>query len=760
MTINTRSQAACPSNGADCVIGAIARRLSSPTTRAFSGLALFLFFSPWILQASRPARWITTTQEDFLGGEFTGVAVSSEGRLTRAPALQLVLDTRQAYIHSALADRSGVVYVGTGSDGKVYRIPVTGEASEFADLKESGVFALAVDTSNRLYAATSPEGEVYRFDAQGKAQVFSSPREKYLWDLAIDTQNNVYVATGPKGIIYKIDPSGNSTTFFDSDQIHVVRLAFDINGNLLAGTAPGGQLLRFSEEGNASVLLDSDLEEVNGIASDRYGNVYATALSFEAAPEKADANTARPRALTISPATKTEDSETVAVEGIRRGKKLELYRVSQQGLVETLYSEDASMAFDLLVRPDLTVLLSTSDRGRIISIDPNGFLKLLAQSPDDQVTRLVQAGNSVYAMTSNLGKVYRLGGTGSDPGSYQSKVLDAKVLTRWGRVHWKLTGTGGQAPNLFSRSGNTSKPDSTWSDWTDAYSKIEGDNIKSPAARFLQWKAEFPVEATPVSAAGIALDSVSISYLQENVAPRIAKLTVHPAGSGFIKQPSALAPGSGALGGPDRAHALSLPSEIRKLEGQAVSIPPRRVYIPGARSVSWEASDVNEDDLRFAIHFRAEDESEWKALVKQTSDTHYTLDGSSLADGIYLFRITASDLSGNPPDLARESSLISRPFLISNTLPIVELGSPTVSATAATLPFQGKTKASSVFQAEYSVNAGEWRIIYPTDGIADGREESFEIQLTDLIRGEHSVTIRVIDTGGNIGTGRVTFRVQ
>ena len=728
-------------------------------TRYFSPIFLF-FFLPLVLLASRPARWITTTQEDFLEGEFTGVAVSSQGRLTRAPALQLVLDTQQAYIHSAVADRVGAVYVGTGSEGKIFRIPATGEAREFADLEENGVFALAIDSANRLYAATSPEGAVYRFDAQGKPQVFASPREKYLWDLAIDTQNNVYVATGPKGIIYKIDSSGNSTTFYDSDQIHVVRLAFDINGNLLAGTAPGGQLLRFSAEGKASVLIDSDLDEVKGIANDRYGNVYATALSFEAAPKKSATPTARPRALTISPATKTEDSETVEVEGIRRGKKLELYRVNQQGLVETLYSEDASMAFDLLVRPDLTVLLSTSDRGRIVSIDQEGVLKLLAQSPDDQVTRLVQAGSTVYATTSNLGKVYRLGGTGSDPGVFQSKVLDAKVLTQWGRVQWKLNGSGGQAPRIFSRSGNTSKPDTTWSDWSNSYSNAEGDDIKSPPARFLQWKAEFPVETTPLSAAGIALDSISISYLQENVAPRISKLTVHPAGSGFIKQPTALAPGSGSLGGPDRAHVLSLPNEIRKLEGQMTSIPPRRVYIPGARSVSWEANDVNEDDLRFSVHLRAEDESEWKILVRDTANTHYTLDGSSLADGTYLFRIIASDLAGNPPDLARESSLTSRPFLICNTLPIVALGTPTVNGTAVTLPFQSRTTVSSVYQTEYSLDAGAWRIIYPTDGISDGREESFEINLSNLSRGEHTVSIRVIDIVGNMGTGRITFSVQ
>ena len=52
-------------------------------------------------------------------------------------------------------------------------------------------------------------------------------------------------------------------------------------------------------------------------------------------------------------------------------------------------------------------------------------------------------------------------------------------------IRWE--GAGGV--QLFTRSGNTEKPDDSWSDWVGPYTRAGGEAIKSPAARFLQWKA-------------------------------------------------------------------------------------------------------------------------------------------------------------------------------------------------------------------------------------------------------------------------------
>ena len=62
------------------------------------------------------------------------------------------------------------------------------------------------------------------------------------------------------------------------------------------------------------------------------------------------------------------------------------------------------------------------------------------------------------------------------------------------------------------------------------YAAANGEEIKSPNARYLQWKAVLAgKQASPV------LTSVSAAYVQRNLRPKVTSLTVHPAGTVFQK---------------------------------------------------------------------------------------------------------------------------------------------------------------------------------------------------------------------------------
>ena len=170
------------------------------------GIFILLFFN--LLFASHPEKKVTSTFDEFLDGEFDGVSVTSDGQLIRSPAFDELMDTKEAFVYSAVFNRTGALFVGTGNNGKVFRIDPAGSGELLVKLDQAGVYALAVDSQNRLYAGTAPDGKVYRISTQGEAQQFYDPGEKYIWDLAFDSENNLYVATGPRGIIYKVSPSG------------------------------------------------------------------------------------------------------------------------------------------------------------------------------------------------------------------------------------------------------------------------------------------------------------------------------------------------------------------------------------------------------------------------------------------------------------------------------------------------------------------------------------------------------------------------
>jgi outer membrane protein assembly factor BamB len=88
-----------------------------------------------------------------------------------------VYDLDQALIWSAVYDSNKNLFVGTGHDGKVFKIDATGSSSLFFDAAELDVLALALDSEQMLYVATSPDGKIYKVNAEGKERVFGSAQE-------------------------------------------------------------------------------------------------------------------------------------------------------------------------------------------------------------------------------------------------------------------------------------------------------------------------------------------------------------------------------------------------------------------------------------------------------------------------------------------------------------------------------------------------------------------------------------------------------
>ena len=727
-------------------------------------LILFLGSIHLSLRATQPASWTVSTQGEFVRGDLKGVSLTSDGTLVLAPDFQQVLDTEESLIYAAITDRSGTVYLGTGDNGKIFQVTPSGQGREWADLEESGVYTLAVDSQNRLYAGTSPNGRIYRFDDQGQPEILFDPQEKYIWSLAVDFQNNLFAGTGPKGIIYKVTPSGEGSIYYDSKETHIVSLKWDLDRNLLAGGAPGALVFRISPTGEPFVLYDSPLEEIKAIEVDRYGNTYVAALAGTKSSGKTSsaAKTSRSRPAKNNPKKTAGESTVQIAAATTQTKQLEIYKIDKENLVETLYASGDELAFDLLIRSDGHLLVATGNKGRILSIDPHKFVTFLVQSSEEQVTQLLEQEGKIYAATSNLAKLFQLLPQPSTQGIYKSSVLDAKMPASWGRIRWHVKNPVKPGIKVSTRSGNTEIPDPTWSAWNGPYQDPKGNSINSPTARYLQWKIEFPEKgrtATVISRSN-ALDSLTVTYIQKNMAPRLISLTVHPQGIAFAQYPASPPPAGASLGGPGDSHLRSLPRSIRELDKPTIRPPRRKLHIPGTRSISWIGEDPNQDDLVYSIYYRSQEEDSWKLLQEKQTKAYYTMDGVSFPDDTYLVRVVVSDKVSNPPNQALQSELISKPFVIANSSPAIQFAAAQVDQSKANLSFTARTLASNVYQTEYSVNGGEWTLIFPRDGIADGGEEEYSLSLNDLKPGENVISVRVVDSVGNIGTGKTMVRVR
>ena len=432
-----------------------------------------------------------------------------------APKLTEVFNTQQTYVWSSAVDNQGNVFLGTGHDGRLYRIPASGTAALLYDAPELDVTALAVARDGSLFAGTSPDGKVYRITADGKADVYFDPNDKYIWSLAIMSDGSLAVGTGDNGKLYRVRAAGassDSSLLVSTNQTHVISLAVTPQGDLIAGTDSGGLVLRVSPEGKTFALFDTQLREIHALAPAADGSIYALALSDAAASARA------PSAPVVTPSTPSEGATPTATVTItpidETGAPIQgqpgqtrsrsdvsnarsaVFRILPDGATDVVWSSPTVTAFS--IAPGLqpgSVLIGTADKGRIYSVTNDGRDTLLLQSPEGQISSLLVKNNQIYAASSNQGKLFRFGNELVSEGTFESPVRDAKLTASWGRIWWR----GGGVVEVQTRTGNGERPDATWSDWSAAYRNPEGNQISSPRARFIQWRATVRSSGSPAS---------------------------------------------------------------------------------------------------------------------------------------------------------------------------------------------------------------------------------------------------------------------
>ncbi|MCY7344777.1 MAG: hypothetical protein LH614_01035, partial [Pyrinomonadaceae bacterium] len=422
-------------------------------------------------KASEPAIWSVNSRTEVLKGEAKGVSISDTGAITLAPKLNEIFKTEQPYIWSSAVDASGNVFLGTGSDGRIYRVDAAGKGAIFADTNELNVSALAIGRNGELYAGTSPDGKVYRITSSGTPEVFFEPKEKYIWSLAILSDGGLAVGTGENGKIYRVRTANakpETSLLFDTSETHIISLAADKLGNLYAGTDGGGLVLRFAPDGKVFALLDTPLREIHQIAVGSDGSIYALALSESAAAKP----TIPAAATTENPNPQTESTNVTAPEPPPKSRydvttaKSVIYRIMPDGGSDIIWNSPTITAFSIYAPPTANgVLVGTSDKGRIYSVGNDGRETLVLQSNENQISTLATGGKNLYATSSNQGKLFGFGAETAAEGSYESSVLNARTSATWGRIWWRSSGN----IVLQTRSGNTEKPDETWSDWSANY---------------------------------------------------------------------------------------------------------------------------------------------------------------------------------------------------------------------------------------------------------------------------------------------------
>lgn len=726
------------------------------------------------LGAATTATWEMNTYQDFLKGRFEGVSLDRDGRLTLAPKLETVFNSGQPTIWSIARGPDGSIYAGTGHRGRVYQITASGASNLIWTADQPEVFAVAVDPAGVLYAATSPDGKVYRIE-NGKATEFFAPQAKYIWSLAFAKDGTLFVGAGNPGNIYRVDKAGKSETYYETGQSHVTALAFDAKGNLLAGSEPNGILYRISARDKAFVLYNASLPEIRSIVPMPDGTVYAAALGGSIANRSVPLTTAlsQPSGVTVTaPGTsitvtdsadaqaetdikpKAATPSTTVVQPVQQVAsasplteipnvdKSAVYRINPDDTVETLWTSKEENVYSLAARPNGSLYFSTDGQGRLYRLGADRKATLLVETNEGEATRLLESPEGLVAATGDMGKVFKLAEAASDHGTYESPVHDSGSVARWGRISWR---SAAGKVGLETRSGNSARPDKTWSDWSIPLTDSQDSLVRSPNARYIQWRAS-------LDGPGAAIENVSIAFLPQNNPPVVRSISVSMQNSGQKA--------SAATGASSSANAAYSITVTDTGETSTPAGTPTQTLSRGSGSqiqVTWQADDPDGDRLLYSLYFRGEDEKEWKLLRVNVPENSVLIDGDVLADGRYYFRVLASDLPSNPPNVARTDELVSSPVLIDNTPPVLSLSSPRRANDHVEVDAEAVDQTSPLRRVEYSLDAGPWTPIEAADGVTDSPREQYHVAIDRLRAGEHLLVVRAYDTAGNAGLAKVVI---
>ncbi len=713
---------------------------------------------PGLASAQGTKLWSVGRYDEMEKGSTEGVAIRSDGRLEAGPATSLLYATGKSYVWSMTSDAAGNAFLGLGgtsaSSAVVMKVSPDGKASQIFDGKELAVQALRIGADGSLLVATSPDGKVYRVPASGGAApvvVFdpatTEEKPKYVWDLAVGKSGEVYVAAGAPAVVYRLPAGGGKAeVLFKTADQHIRCLLMEQDGTLWAGSDGAGVIYKFATwmaGAKPFAVYAAGRKEITSLAIDAAGNVFAAGVGTKAHTALPPLPVTGNVGVTIT--FVQPGSSTAAGANALVPDGSEIYRIAADGAPMKLVTLKDDVVYALVVRNG-SLLAATGNRGRIYRVDTDGAGRFadVAHLEAAQGMAFASAKDGLLVVTSNSGKVFRLGDAVAANATYTSDVFDAQGFAQWGRAEVRAGATGF---DLFVRSGNVESPLMGWSDWV----KMGPDGAFAvPAGRYAQWKA--------VLRSGGAVDSVGLNYLQKNVAPVVDEIVVAP-GARVTANPVVNA-GTVQVTFPPAAGAPAV-----SFSADANTQPLTAQKDKTAITVRWMAHDDNGDDLMFAVWYRGVGEANWRLLKDKISEKAYSFDSALLPDGKYELKVVASDAPVHTDTEALTGEKMSEVFVVDTTPPVPGVLTATMVATTpvkihATLDARDAT--SPIAHAEYSVDAGPWQYLEPVGKVSDSLTERYDFTVTvptsTSDAKEHVLAVRVYDRYENVAAVKAVVR--
>jgi hypothetical protein len=651
-------------------------------------LTLLMASSAW---AVGTRHFVIEEEKDFAAGKLEAVAVDSAG------SVRAGLETARYEVPGAdsawdAVEADGGLLVATGNEGKLLQVSA-GRTEEVAALKALALTAIC-RAFGRVIVGASPGGQLY--ELRGKELVPFAKLEgaQHVWGLAYDTARQaLFAATGPNGQLFRVVADGTAQVYFDSDQPHLVSVATS-GSFVLTGSSGKARLYKVGSPGRGQVLYDFQSTEVRAIAADASGATFAIANELKEGDRSSN--------------VKPDRAAGPSRETPKKGKGV-LYAFAADGTPEKLYeaTDDhfSALALDEAGRP----VVGTGGEGKLIRVGIDHESVILLDVEERQIGKVFLKDDRGWIVASDGVAAYAVKGVGGVASVWTSQVLDAGLRARFGLLSWDADGKVA----LSTRTGNTSEPDDTWSDWSRDLDRPS--LVSSPVGRYFQVRVRMPAKSTSV------LRRIDVPFVTDNVRPVVTEVDAK-------------------FG----ARTLATPRGAVK-SGQPIDGSPKSTI-----EVNFKVDNADDDELRYFVHYRPLSGSVWYDALepgKVLTRSEFSWETKDIPEGKYVLRVTASDELSNPPGRALRHTLESNVVLVDNSAPSIS----EVTVRGRVVSGRVTDGVGPVRRIEVRMaGRDEWVPFEPKDGIFDQAAEEFTLDLAPLATsGMDLFTLRVFDTAGN-----------
>jgi hypothetical protein len=742
---------------------------------------------------------------DVLSRDLHGLATRSDGRLVAGPVLTDLAGQAPSELLWCLEPGSpGKWLVGGGPGGRIMEVTADFAAGTFtskdlAKIPEVQVYALKSLSDGSVLAGTSPSGGLYLV-RKGKIVARTGLPVDSIFDLLLlDGGKSALVATGNPGRVYRVELAKFAAAGVSADRIsdtkalagrgvslfgevsdrNLRRIARLSDGKIAAGSAPKGNIYLFAAEGGAPYIAEENHDaEVTDLLADPQGGYYvATVFSGgeihpvqaslqlvgavdgslpvvggSPTPNPGPGPTPAPNGATARVKENTVEILNTSAPVERFPGRSTLQRFSADGFPETLMSR-SGLAFYRICRMGDLLVISGGELGEMSGFDlTNRYSLTFAGSASAQVNALEPvpgAPGKFFAIRNNAPGFTLVDFNAASPRTAETKRVDLGAPGRLGALRFNRVRDIDTAQMTLSiRTTNGSSETDGWSPWVPMEDN-DGWRASPPTGRYAEFKLTLPAASPPT----LELDRASLYYLTQNHRPQLQDFRVLSPNFSIVVPPEMPAPVVTTVG------QLIQASEHDTDRRRSGFLGSQIVSSPGARVIFWMVSAPDGDNLVYTFSIRHEGDPVWTDIAVDSTESYVQFDTLHLQEGTWFTRLVAKEAAPRPEAERLSVTFETDDMVVDHTPPVIEEASVRREADKLTVTIRGRDALSLLDSAEFTFNNGAHEIVeQPADGILDGREETFVLEIPlAQVSGATSVEVSLYDSSGNGATRRLSL---